>query len=93
MTSFMGEWDEGSQTNLSASAVVSNSFILKYSICRGAVFGGVCPEPHHMLEFRRKTYLFILTIENHFPQSLSFREALKETMKICRKKPRDTPDN
>lgn len=87
MTSFMGEWDEGSQTNLSASAIVSNYFILKYSMCRDAIFGGVCPEPHHMLVFRRKTNLSIRTIENHFPQSLSFGEALKEeAMKICRKK-------
>lgn len=84
----------GSQTNLSASGVVSNAFILKYSMCRGAIFEGECPEPHHMLEFRRKAYLFILTIENHSSQSLSFGEALKEeAMEICRKKLRDMPDN
>lgn len=64
MTSFMGEWDEGSQTNL--SAIVSNSFILKYSMCCRAIFGGVCPKPHHKLAFRRKTYLSICTIEKSF---------------------------
>lgn len=42
MTCFQGEGQEcgEGQRDLLASAVFSNSFILKYSTCQGAMFGG-----------------------------------------------------
>ena len=36
----------GSQSDVSASAIFSNFFSLKYSICQGAKFGGSLSEPH-----------------------------------------------
>lgn len=40
----------GGQSDLPASAIVSNSFSLRYSVCQGAKCWVSCPKPQHWME-------------------------------------------